>query len=118
MTYTEQLSQAMNLLSDTTLHLIGHAQKGNPDVFLADGVLYLEMFGIIAVAWQWLLQAICATRAMDGKLSKNDINFYQGKLHTFQYFYGYELPKILGLSKRLKDDNPITVMMKPEYFKN
>ena len=35
------------------------AEKG-PDAFLADATLFLEMFGIVAVAWQWLLQAIAA----------------------------------------------------------
>lgn len=116
--YADQLSLTMTVLTDTTLHLMGVAKKGNPEVFLADGTLYLEMFGIISVAWQWLRQAICASRALDGKVSKSDTNFYQGKLHTFHYFYGYELPKILGLSTRLKDENAVTVNMKAEYFKD
>ena len=85
---------------------------------IKDGTLYLEMFGIITVAWQWMKQAVSAAKALNGKVSKSDTNFYQGKVHTFQYFYGYELPKILGLSKRLKDGNPVTVTMKPDYFKD
>lgn len=116
--FADHLSLAISILTDTTLHLMGVAKKGNPDIFLADGTLYLEMFGIISVAWQWMRQAVCASKALAGKVSKSDTNFYQGKLHTFQYFFGYELPKILGLSKRLKDENPVTVKMKPEYFKD
>ncbi len=52
------------------------------------------------------------------KLAKNllfpifkDINFYEGKMFTLRYFFGYELPKTLGLAKRLMDDDRLTVEM-------
>jgi hypothetical protein len=57
------------------------------------------------------------------KLAKNllfpifkDINFYEGKMFTLRYFFGYELPKTLGLAKRLMDDDRLTVEMQIDYF--
>ena len=32
------------------------------------------------------------------------------------YFFSYELPKIKGLATRLREENPVTVEMDPEYF--
>ena len=43
---------------EVTVHLKGVAAKENPDLFLADATLYLELFGILAIAWQWLKQGI------------------------------------------------------------
>jgi butyryl-CoA dehydrogenase len=34
------------------------ATKENSELFLTDATLYLELFGITALAWQWLLQAV------------------------------------------------------------
>jgi butyryl-CoA dehydrogenase len=85
-------------------------------VFLADATLYLEFFGIVAVAWQWLLQGLAAQKALDIGTRKKDLNFYHGKLFTMRYFYKYELPKTLGLAKRLTDDDHLTVTMKTEFF--
>jgi butyryl-CoA dehydrogenase len=89
-----------------------------PDVFLADSTLYLEMFGIVTVAWQWLKQALAATQALAKKPSAKDVLFYQGKLHAFRFFFGYELPKTLGLSTRLVDPDTVTISMKAEFFKD
>ena len=47
---------------------------------------------------------------------KKDFNFYQGKMFTLRYFFAYELPKTLGLAKRLMGDDRLTVEMDPEYF--
>jgi butyryl-CoA dehydrogenase len=44
--------------------------------------------------------------------------FYQGKLAAFRYFFGYELPKIQGLSDRLLHGDGLTVTLKNEYFED
>ena len=36
---------------------LGTNGDGSPELFLADATLFLELFGVIAVAWQWLRQA-------------------------------------------------------------
>ena len=86
------------------------------EYFLADATLYLEFFGIIAVAWQWLVQALAVQTALGKELSEDESNFYQGKFQTFLYFFHYELPKIEGLTQRLMEGDGLTVGMKTELF--
>jgi butyryl-CoA dehydrogenase len=113
----EALAAAVETLKEVTTSLTGLAMKGEIEVFLADATLYLELFGTIAIAWQWLLQAVAAAKALAGKPVTEDIPFYRGKIHTCRYFFAYELPKIGGLAARLKESGDgITVVMKPEWF--
>ncbi len=115
-TLAEQLDDALKKLQMVTIHLTSIAQKKGPEVFLADATIYLELFGIVSIAWQWLLQAIAAQKAMQDDLSAAESNFYQGKYYTCRYFFGYELPKIMGLVKRLTDTDSLTVEMEAKFF--
>jgi alkylation response protein AidB-like acyl-CoA dehydrogenase len=112
------LEEALQLLESTTWHLVGVASERGPEIFLADACLYLEMFGIVAVAWQWLLQAMAAGKALETRQSSRNKNFYRGKQFAFQYFYRYELPKIKGLSARLTDGDALTVEMPAACFRD
>jgi alkylation response protein AidB-like acyl-CoA dehydrogenase len=114
--HAEEMQHAIDKLKTVTNSLIGLAIKGNIDIFLADAVLYMELFGIIAVAWQWLLQAITVTRALTRDLSEADRTFYLGKMYAFRYFFGYELPRIEGLSTRLLNADGLTVEMPGEML--
>jgi alkylation response protein AidB-like acyl-CoA dehydrogenase len=112
----DQLDKAVKQLQDVTNRLAAIAHKKGPEVFLADATLYLEFFGIVTVAWQWLLQAVSVQNAQAGELSAAEADFYQGKSFTARYFFAYELPKISGLAQCLSDGNPLTVEMRPEFF--
>jgi len=111
-----QLKEALKLLKEVTDYLLGLAATKDPEWFLADSVLYLEQFGITAIAWQWLNQAIVAHKALDGSCSKKETDFYQGKLHTMRYYFAYELPKIKVLGERLKNSDGLTITMNSDYF--
>jgi alkylation response protein AidB-like acyl-CoA dehydrogenase len=114
--YAQSLKEGVERLAKVTLHLIGVAQSKGPEVFLADATLYLEFFGIICIAWQWLLQALAAQKALSKNSAGAEADFYQGKIYTFRYFFKYELPKIEGLAKRLLDADGMTVEMKESFF--
>jgi len=114
--YALELKEALDRLTKVTLHLIGVAQSKGPDVFLSDSTLYLEFFGIISVAWQWLLQALAVQKALGQNPTGAEADFYQGKSYTFRYFFRYELPKIEGLAKRLMDADGLTVELKETFF--
>ena len=114
--YAQQLGTSVEKLQQVTVHLITMAQTKGTEIFLADATLYLELFGIIAIAWQWLLQAIVVEKAMRKKRTPAESNFYQGKFYTFKYFFSYELPKIHSLATRLTDTDPLTVEMKADFF--
>jgi butyryl-CoA dehydrogenase len=111
-----QLGDALEKLQQVTGYLVDLAQSQGPERFLADATLYLEFFGIVAIAWQWLLQGIAAHKALQEGCSEADADFYRGKLYTCRYFYGYELPKILGLAVTLTKSGGLTVEMDAEHL--
>ncbi|MBN2398187.1 MAG: acyl-CoA dehydrogenase [Deltaproteobacteria bacterium] len=114
--YAQTLKEAMDTLQEVTLHLSGVAAKKGPDYFLADATVYLEFFGYICIAWQWLKQAIVAQKALDGGAAQEDATFYRGKLMTMRYHFGYELPKIKGLASVLTGADGLTVDMTEDLF--
>jgi butyryl-CoA dehydrogenase len=114
--YARELKEAVDKLKKVTAHLVGLAMQGKIDLFLADATLYLEFFGIITIGWQWLLQAMAAHKALRMNPAGTEMNFYQGKLYTFRYFFQYELPKIEGLARSLLAGSRITVDMKKDFF--
>jgi butyryl-CoA dehydrogenase len=114
--FAEELNSALTKLQEVTQNLLTIAQDKGPEAFLADATLYLEFFSIITIAWQWLLQGIAVQQALNNGARKSDLNFYQGKMFTLRYFFGYELPKILGLAKRLMVSDELTVEMQSGHF--
>jgi hypothetical protein len=110
------LTDALKRLQEVTGHLVEVAQDQGVEHFLADATLYLEFFGIITVAWQWLLQGTAVQKALTRGAGKTDFNFYQGKMFALRYFFGYELPKTLGLARRLMKNDGLTVEMRAEFF--
>ena len=112
----DHLDKAQQKLQDVNWHLFGVAGEKGPEAFLADATLFLELFGIVAIAWQWLLQAVKAQAALASDPSTAETNFYKGKLYTCRYFFSYELPKIDGLATRLLEANPVTIEMETAFF--
>jgi len=110
------LREALGRLQEVTGRLAGLALEGKIELYLADASLYLEMFGHIAVAWQWLLQALRAREALGKGAAGSDRDFYRGKLHTFRYFFAYELPRIEGLARTLVQASGLTVEMTDDLF--
>jgi butyryl-CoA dehydrogenase len=114
--YAQKLKQSLEMLQKVTVHLMELGKKGDPELFLADATLFLEFFGIVSVAWQWLVQAIAIVKALRNKPSGAEANFYNGKFFPFRYFFEYELPKIEGLARRLMNNDGLTVEIKPDLF--
>jgi len=110
------LAERLKALHELTLHLMGIAASEKPEVFLADATLYLELFGLVTIGWQWLKQATAAKRAMTGSLPEEATHFYAGKIHACAYFMEYELSKALGLEKRLKSARRISLETPPAYI--
>ena len=107
--YAHKLEVAVERLEKVTGHLTGRAMSGEVDKFLADATLYLELFGLVTMAWQWLLMGLAAQKGLKSSPSAGDARFYEGKLATMKYYFHYELPKTLGLAERLTDDEDVTV---------
>jgi butyryl-CoA dehydrogenase len=114
--YAEALENATESLKQVTEVLLEVAVKQGPEVFLADATLYLEFFGIISVAWQWLLQGITIQKGLKNSPSESEADFLQGKIYTMRFFFAYELPKIRALAETLLDGDGLTVEMKTNHF--
>lgn len=110
----DQLAKNVGVLQQVTGHLLGTAAQDH-ERFLADATLYLELAGLVVVAWQWLRQATVARKALfTAHLSDQD--FYHGKLMAARYFYEYELVKAPSLAQRLQSPNAVTVEMQDAWF--
>ena len=108
--YWESLIAEMRQLQKVTSHLFTVAAQGNAEVFLSDANLYMEAFGILNVAWQWLRQGIVAQKALsEGSPKGDDLAFYKSKIHTMKFYFHYEVPKLKGLFERLMDTTALTI---------
>lgn len=111
----EQLQKTLGKAQQVTAHLLGLAQKGEIEKYLSDATLYLELFGLITIGWQWLKQAIIAQQNLV-EAHDADHDFYQGKIMAARYFYEYELVKADSLIKRLSSPDQVTIDMQTEWF--
>ena len=113
--YAKMLKAELVRLQEVTMSLMPYAMQGDIERFLMDATLYMEMFGIITVAWQWLKQAVVAKQALLTQNPKGDeLAFYESKIHTMKFFFHYEIPKTLGLAVRLKDTEVLTITTEKE----
>lgn len=113
--YADRLANELKQTQEVIMALMPHAMAGNIERYLSDATLFLELFGIVCVAWQWLKQAIVAKQALlmqnpDG----DELAFYEGKIHTMKFYFHYEVPKTLGLAQRLKDPEILTIASEKE----
>ncbi len=113
--FAQKLQVYLGKTDTVTKHLLSLASK-DLEIFLSDATLYLELFGIMTIAWQWLVQAIRAEQALQAGATGDDFDFYQGKIFTLRYFYEYELVKIDSLMKRLLSEDNVTVEMEGGWF--
>ena len=113
--YHEKMKSLLDKLQTVTVKLASLALSGKIKHFLADATLYLELFGIVAISWQWLLQGLAASTALASEKVQTE-TFYRSKIHTMKYFFHYEARKINGLFERLMDDEDLTVEVSEDLF--
>ncbi len=111
--YADHLHTAIETYKSTLLHLQQFAMNGEVEKYLADASLFMELSGIVTIAWQWLKQATVAQKAIQSNdTSKQSLAFYESKIETMKFFFKYELPKNISLSITLR--NPETITIKGE----
>ena len=114
--YATQLAKSLKDLLDITAIQLEKGTQEGPDSMLADATLYLEYFGIVSIAWQWLKQAAFAQIALNKGSTPDDSDFYNGKISTMIFFFEYELPKTKPLHQRLKSKDKVTLETPNEYL--
>lgn len=114
--YAEQLLVEIRKLDKTTTNLFNIATREDAEVFLSDATLYMELFGLVNVAWQWLTQAAVAQEKLNRRSSGSDTIFFESKIETMKFFFHYELVKTDGLHTRLNDPIVLTVWKEHEVL--
>jgi hypothetical protein len=112
--YATALSEKLMKLQEVTMHLVSVAQTEGPEAYLSDATLYLELFGILVIGWQWIKQGTKVEELRAAKSKEYSPDFLQSKQYALQYFFEYEVPKTEGLIIRLKSMNRVTMKASKE----
>lgn len=112
----EDLEATVLKLQEVTGGLTAVAMEGRIEAFLADATPFLELFGVVTLAWIWLRQAIVAQRALAAAAAGDEAAFYRSRLHTARYFFAYELPKGGALAAVVANGLGLTLPDKGDVF--
>ncbi len=114
--YAKILADQLSLSQDVLNFLVPFAMKGNYERFLSDATVFMEFFGTIIVAWQWLKMATHAKEALvTGNITYGE-KFYESTIHTMKFFYKYEVPKTTGLAQTLRSEEVLTIFEQKELI--
>lgn len=114
--YIRELGESLSLIQKVLAALMPKAQNGDFERYLADATVFMDLFGTIVIGWQWLKMGVAAQNALDSSDQPYSQAFYQGKIHTLQFFYKYEMSRCRGLAKVIMDDLDLTVDMELSYL--
>ena len=105
----KDMADALDRVEKSAMALGGVAMEKGPEAFLADATLFLEMFGILIIGWQWLTMATAALSALENpQLGKREKAFFAGKCQVARYFFAYEIPKIRALATSIEKSGQMT----------
>jgi butyryl-CoA dehydrogenase len=110
----DRMGTAVGWLADATQALGARGLAGDVEGMLLHSSDYLAMFSIIAIAWQWLLQAAVAAEAIMHDGIPRD--FYAGKLAACRYWITTELPRVAVYAELCKSGERSFADMRDEWF--
>ncbi len=109
-----EVEGAMGLCAGLTAELGAMGLAGDVERMMLHSADYLEIFSILAVGWQWLLQAAAAREAL--ARGEAPPGFYEGKLCAAQYWIATELPRIPHLASLCRSAEGSYARMRPDWF--
>ena len=116
-TYSNRCKEAVEDMQKSLQYLQSFAIKGEVELYMADATMFMEMCGIITVAWQWLKQGVIAQKALANEENAAQTKlFYKSKLETMKFFYKYELPKTVALAQTLMHQDKVTIKTDDEIL--
>ncbi|GAB3169056.1 acyl-CoA dehydrogenase [Telluribacter humicola] len=108
--YADQLNQSIEAWKSVTGLLLRIREERGNEAYLANATLYMQLFGILNVAWQWLRMATVAEKALSGStVTTERKDFYHSKIQTMKFFYNYELTKCKVLCEQLTSEEQLSV---------
>jgi alkylation response protein AidB-like acyl-CoA dehydrogenase len=92
------------------------AQNGmaNPDNAGAGAYAYMDLMGLVSLAWMWLKIAAAAQRALDG--GAEDRPFHEAKLVTARFYAERELPLASALRRKIEAGAEALMKIPAEAF--
>ena len=113
--WIDRFDAAIQTTATLTMALAARGQQGEAEFMLRHSADFLDLFGTVVIAWQWLRQAAVAARALP-TASASDRGFYEGKLCAAQYWLATELPRIDHLADLCRRGEDSYARMQPEWF--
>lgn len=111
--WCDQLERAMAQVVEVAGTL---ATAGDPELMLRHASDFMQLFSIVCVAWQWLLQAAAAHEGLERDGRGPSDSFYRGKLQAAKYWFRTELPRVERLAALCRDNEDSYAVMQPSWF--
>ena len=112
--WIDAVTQAGASVAALTAELGAFAMSGEVEKMMLHSVDYLELFSVLVIGWQWLLQAAAAREGLARDNGLGD--FYEGKLCAAQYWIFTEIPRIPALAELCRSAEDSYGRMKPAWF--
>jgi butyryl-CoA dehydrogenase len=114
------VERAVGVVGDLTAELARRGLSGAADDMVMHASDYLDLFGTVVIAWQWLELAAIAREALAGSLPRGrasrDAGYYQAKLAAAQYWIRTELPRIDHLAALCRDGEDSYARLDPDLL--
>ncbi len=115
--YCAKCKEAIERVQKVLQYLQSFAINGETELYMADATVFMELCGLVTVAWQWLKQAVIAQQALANPATAVQTElFYKSKLETMKFFYKYELTKTVSLAQTLMNDDKVTIKRDDEIL--
>jgi len=112
--WIDAVTRAGASVAALTAELGAFAMSGEVEKMMLHSVDYLELFSVLVIGWQWLLQAAAAREGLARDNGLGD--FYEGKLCAAQYWIFTEIPRIPALAELCRSAEDSYGRMKPAWF--
>ncbi|HEX4418151.1 MAG TPA: acyl-CoA dehydrogenase [Kofleriaceae bacterium] len=114
------VERAVGVVGGLTTELASRGLSGAPDAMVMHATDYLDLFGTVVIAWQWLELAAIAREALAGSLPRGrasrDAGYYEAKLAAAQYWIKTELPRIDHLAALCRDGEDSYARLDPDWL--
>jgi butyryl-CoA dehydrogenase len=113
----EALQAAVASVAQLTMALAQRGLAGDRDGMMLHSSDYLELFSLVVIAWQWVVQAAAAREglAREGERGPS-ADFYRGKLSAAQYWVRTELPRAAHLVDLCASGEDSYAQARPEWL--
>ncbi|HET9622340.1 MAG TPA: acyl-CoA dehydrogenase [Kofleriaceae bacterium] len=114
------VERAVGVVGELTGELARRGMTGSPDAMVLHASDYLDLFGTVVIAWQWLELAAIAHEALAASLPRGraarDAGYYRAKLAAAQYWIRTELPRIDHLAALCRDGEDSYARLDPDWL--